>query len=222
MLSKRNKIGLIGLIVMGIALIGFAKFYHTYHGDGDDYAAQSISDFYMTRPEKDMPFGKDTLNSEAHQGRGRHTERNPLGEAADKEDTQRAAEGHQGEYTSEGESDTKGEQDETSEPSRGQRDVSDHGPEEFIDIMRDETARQEWIEAKLEQYRDDIDDDDMEDFKNIIGKLDMTYAIDILDNPDTEKGEEELKEYLRLMLRPKEYNRARELFFRYDFILLEG
>ena len=84
-----------------------------------------------------------------------------------------------------------------------------------------DSNQEEWIEAKLEQYRDQIDEADVEDFRSIIGKLDMDHAIALLDNPDGQAGEEALKAYLRKTLTAEEYERAKELFFQYNYILFE-
>ena len=61
----------------------------------------------------------------------------------------------------------------------------------------------------------------MDDFRSIIGKLDMDHAIALLDNPDAAEGEEQLKAYLHSMLTAAEYGRAKELFFQYNYILFE-
>jgi hypothetical protein len=92
--------------------------------------------------------------------------------------------------------------------------------EVFPDIT-DEQKRQQWIEAKLEEYKDEIDEADVEDFRRIIGKLDMSHAISLLDNPDLAAGEAELKAYLHSVLTDSEYQRTKQLFAKYNHILFD-
>ena len=61
----------------------------------------------------------------------------------------------------------------------------------------------------------------MKDFRSITGKLDMAYATGLLEDPGGEEGELRLKQYLRSNLSSYEYERAKELFFLYNYILWE-
>ena len=113
-----------------------------------------------------------------------------------------------------------------SDPRQDERPSEPNGiepdePEAFSEAIQEAKARKKWMDAKLEQYREQIDAEDLEDFESIIGKLDMDHAAALLDNPDAAEGEEQLKAYLHSMLTADEYNRAKELFFKYDYILLD-
>lgn len=82
-------------------------------------------------------------------------------------------------------------------------------------------ADNSWMEEKLRKYGDEIPEEDMRDFQSITGKLDMSYATSLLEDPGGEEGELRLKQYLRYKLSPHEYERAKELFFTYNYILLD-
>ena len=96
--------------------------------------------------------------------------------------------------------------------------------EEVIDNLDEpvETpADNSWMEEKLRKYGDEIPEEDMRDFQSITSKLDMSYATSLLEDPGGEEGELRLKQYLRYKLSSYEYERAKELFFLYNYILLD-
>lgn len=90
--------------------------------------------------------------------------------------------------------------------------------DEIVPIVLEEESREDWVEAKIEEYRDEIAEGDIADFRHIIGKLDMNYAMGLLDK---ENGETHLKAYMRAKLTAQEYERSKELFLLYNYIIFE-
>lgn len=75
-----------------------------------------------------------------------------------------------------------------------------------------------WVEAQIQKYRDEIDDGDLADFRRIYQKVDITYIQSISQAGYTEEEIQELKTYLRNTL-GGDYERAKELFYKYDYLL---
>ncbi|MDW7671874.1 MAG: hypothetical protein SCK57_02755 [Bacillota bacterium] len=82
-------------------------------------------------------------------------------------------------------------------------------------------TNQTWVEAKIEENRDLIADEDLDDFRAIIGKLDMNHINDILERRVAQDVpmEDALRTYLRSRLNAAEYERAKELFVTYEHLL---
>ncbi len=80
---------------------------------------------------------------------------------------------------------------------------------------------EDWVEQKINENRDAIDDADLNDFRTIIGKLDMDYISKLSENLGTEEGELEFKGYLHSRLTDTEYSRSKELFIKYRDILFD-
>lgn len=96
-----------------------------------------------------------------------------------------------------------------------------HNAAGMMPAVKDGQERQDWVEAKLEEHKDEIDQRDMEDFRIITAKLDMDHVIGLLNNPNVQEGKAHLKDYLHSVLTKSEYGRAKELFFQYIYILFE-
>ena len=78
-----------------------------------------------------------------------------------------------------------------------------------------------WVDQKIKEYEDQIDPADLEDFRTIIGKLDMGHVTEILEGGFTEENQNRLREYLLSRLTPDEYERAKELFITYSYLLFD-
>ena len=92
---------------------------------------------------------------------------------------------------------------------------------EVLEELTEDSTDKDWMDEKLRKYGDDIPEEDMKDFRSITGKLDMAYATGLLEDPGGEEGELRLKQYLRSNLSSYEYERSKELFFLYNYILWE-
>ncbi len=195
MWHRDRKVGLIGLVLVCLAVTGLIMLWRPYQVEEDRYATQTIPR-QDQGPIPDLPPIPDPNHRQEKPSRpGKPTE-------PPKEPTEPP--------------------EESTEPSQETGEPQETGqPEDILDTIKGTQTREEWIEAKLEQYRDQIDEADVEDFRSIIGKLDMDHAIALLDNPDGQAGEEALKAYLRKTLTAEEYERAKELFFQYNYILFE-
>jgi hypothetical protein len=78
-----------------------------------------------------------------------------------------------------------------------------------------------WLEKKIEAHRDEIDDTDLADFRNIITKLDQGYIQGMAaDGFDTEE-QDQLQIHLLERLGEAGYQRAKTLFIRYNYLLSE-
>lgn len=88
-------------------------------------------------------------------------------------------------------------------------------PLEEIEVV----PEKDWIDAKLEEYGDQISDADAKAIKSIVRKLDVNYAMGLLNNTDAAAGEEEFKSYLRGRLSEGEYNKTKELVSKYSHLL---
>ena len=88
------------------------------------------------------------------------------------------------------------------------------------DVIDGETlAIQLWLEQKIEEHKDEIEDEDLADFKSIIKKLDQPFIKKLsIDGFDIEE-QELLKKHLNERLTQSECERAKGLFFKYSFLL---
>lgn len=80
-------------------------------------------------------------------------------------------------------------------------------------------TNQSWVEAKIAENLDRIADEDLDDFRTIIGKLDMDHINAILEGRIDPDIEDSLRTYLRSRLNGAEYERAKELFVTYEHLL---
>lgn len=88
------------------------------------------------------------------------------------------------------------------------------------DVIDGETlAIQLWLEQKIEEHKDEIEDEDLANFKSIIKKLDQPFIKKLsIDGFDIEE-QELLKKHLNERLTQSECERAKGLFFKYSFLL---
>lgn len=92
---------------------------------------------------------------------------------------------------------------------------------EDVDITEPTSAISEsWVEEKIRKHRDEINDEDLEDFRRIYSKVDINFIQGLAKDGYTDEEFEQLKAYLRSTLRG-DYERAKELFFNYSYLLNE-
>lgn len=77
-----------------------------------------------------------------------------------------------------------------------------------------------WVEAKIQKYRDEIDESDLADFRRIFPKVDQGYLQNFANDGYTDEDIEQIKAYLKKTL-GGDYERAKELFYRYNYLLSE-
>lgn len=80
----------------------------------------------------------------------------------------------------------------------------------------------EWIEKKIEENRDYIEnEEDIKDFKQIFSKIDYKYIQRLYQDEVTEKEQTEIKSYLHQQLTDYEYQRTKVLLIKYYRLLDE-
>lgn len=77
-----------------------------------------------------------------------------------------------------------------------------------------------WVEARIQKYRDEIDDADLADFRRIYPRVDIGYVQSVGEGGYTEDELQEVKVYLRKTL-GGDYERAKELFYKYSYLMSE-
>ncbi len=77
-----------------------------------------------------------------------------------------------------------------------------------------------WVDRKIREHRDEIDDGDLADFKRIYSSVNIGYIQSLMDAGLDDERMTELKSYLRNTL-GGDYERAKELFYRYSYLLSE-
>jgi hypothetical protein len=90
-----------------------------------------------------------------------------------------------------------------------------------LELPENSSITREWIREKLEKYGDSIAEEDKEDFVKIVGKLDTAYLTNIYEEGLDDEKYHELKDYLQKNLNSDEYERAKELFFLYNYVFIE-
>lgn len=78
----------------------------------------------------------------------------------------------------------------------------------------------DWVERKIQEHRDEIDDDDLEDFRRLYSRVNIAYIQGIVNDGLDDEGMTQLKSYLRNTL-GGDYERAKELFYKYSYLLSE-
>lgn len=215
--KRYRKVVLVGLVLVCLIAAGLIMLHRTYRSEEDRYAARGVEDVSPDFPERKPLQGDTSVLKERPS-----TQRIPASDQSmcrdrDLNKSRNGFEGSPG-----GKSVYEISPGMSGENSEGlQEEVMPGDMEGLLEVEEAALAKDEWVAAKLEQFKDRINAGDVEDFKNIIGKLDMDYAIALFDNSDGEAIEDELKAYLRETLTPGEYERARELFFEYNYILFE-
>ncbi|HEX2947237.1 MAG TPA: hypothetical protein VHT96_14935 [Clostridia bacterium] len=88
-------------------------------------------------------------------------------------------------------------------------------------IDPDRVYTEEWAEKKIEEHKDVIEQKDLEDFKNIIEEIGTReLSEDMKDGLSTEE-QNKLYNEMKNTLTQDEYERARTLFEKYNWILSE-
>jgi|GEM_PF-442991 len=77
-----------------------------------------------------------------------------------------------------------------------------------------------WVDRKIKEHRDEIDDNDLADFRRIYSSLNIAYVQSIMNDGLDDEGMTKLKSYLRNTL-GGDYERAKELFYEYSYLLSE-
>jgi len=80
--------------------------------------------------------------------------------------------------------------------------------------------RENWVEAKIRKHRSEIDDEDLEDFRRIYSRVDNEFIQSLARDGYTDEEIEQLKSYLKSTL-GGDYNRAKELFYNYSYLMNE-
>ncbi|AEV69383.1 hypothetical protein [Acetivibrio clariflavus] len=80
---------------------------------------------------------------------------------------------------------------------------------------------EDWIERKIREHRNEIDDEDLGDFRRIYSRLNIAYIQSIMNEGLDDEGMTKLKSYLRNTLGTADYERAKELFYKYSYLLSE-
>lgn len=78
----------------------------------------------------------------------------------------------------------------------------------------------DWVERKIQEHRDEIDDEDLEDFRRLYSRVNIAYIQSIVNEGLDDEGITQLKSYLRNTL-GGDYERAKELFYKYSYLLSE-
>jgi len=79
----------------------------------------------------------------------------------------------------------------------------------------------EWAEKKIQEHKDEIDPDDLENFRYIVGKLGEYRISSKLEGGLSEEEQSELYNYMKATLTEEEFETARQLFAEYNWILYE-
>lgn len=77
-----------------------------------------------------------------------------------------------------------------------------------------------WVERKIQEHRDEIDDDDLADFRRIYSSVNIGYIQGLTSDGLSAEESEQLKAYLKSTL-GGDYERAKELFYEYSYLLSE-
>jgi hypothetical protein len=77
-----------------------------------------------------------------------------------------------------------------------------------------------WVDRKIEEHRDEIDDDDLSDFRRIYSSVNIGYIQGLMDEGLDDEEMTQLKTYLRSTL-GGDYERAKTLFYQYSHLLSE-
>ncbi len=77
-----------------------------------------------------------------------------------------------------------------------------------------------WVEEKIQKHRDEIDPDDLADFRRIYPRVDIGYVQSAGKDGYTSEEMNEVKAYLRSTL-GGDYERAKELFYKYNHLISE-
>jgi hypothetical protein len=85
---------------------------------------------------------------------------------------------------------------------------------------KENSQSESWVERKIQEHRDEIDDDDLEDFRRIYSSVDIGYIQGLTSDGLSAEETEELKAYLKRTL-GGDYERAKELFYEYSYLLSE-
>lgn len=91
--------------------------------------------------------------------------------------------------------------------------------EPYIDP--DRVYTEEWAEKKIEEHKDDIAQKDLEDFKNIVEEIGNEKINEGLKEGLSAEEQQELYNEMKSTLTEEEYERARALFEKYNWILSE-
>lgn len=143
-----------------------------------------------------------------------------ISEGADTRNTDSNTPKNEGSMQHPEQTDIKEGQDAESKPQDAQTDApvtivpKDTGNEEF-------EAIQNWLERKIEEHKDEIDELDLKDFRAIITKLDQPYIKQLAVDGFTGEEQGKLKAHLLERLTDSEYERGKELFRKYSYLLDE-
>ncbi len=84
-----------------------------------------------------------------------------------------------------------------------------------------EPYSQEWVDKRIEDHKDEIDEDDLKNFRYIVNKLGAGKVAAYFEGGLSQEDQKELYSYMRSVLTDSEYDSARQLFIEYNWLLYE-
>ncbi|MEN8906738.1 MAG: hypothetical protein ABF289_12345 [Clostridiales bacterium] len=88
------------------------------------------------------------------------------------------------------------------------------------DISEDtEKYSSDWIELQIEKHSDEIDNNDLSDFRRIIVMINQSYIASMAQDGFDSEEQEKLKNHLTQNLSQSDYSKAKILFYKYDYLL---
>lgn len=105
----------------------------------------------------------------------------------------------------------------------------DNAPEQPEEASETDTETQqepkrysrEWAEKKIQEHKDEIDAADLENFRYIMGKIGEGTVMSTFEGGMSEQEQSELYNRIRNTLTEQEYEEAKTLFAKYNWILYE-
>lgn len=82
-----------------------------------------------------------------------------------------------------------------------------------------DATKTNWVDEKVEKYKDEINDTDLKDFKSIFSKIDMDHVNQLFADTSSEDGGLKVRQYLLSILTADEYTKAKQLFGQYNELI---
>ena len=106
--------------------------------------------------------------------------------------------------------------------AQDEKTVANSTPDVTVVVEDDEIpASYDWLEQKIEEHKEEIDEQDLADFRVIIDKINQEQIRIWSEGGFTTEEQDLLKEHLHSRLTESEYLRAKELFTEYRYLLEE-
>jgi hypothetical protein len=94
-------------------------------------------------------------------------------------------------------------------------------PKADVTTSAPKVGSMEWVNEKIRQHKDEIDKNDLADFRNIFSKINMGHVNTLLSDSAAGYGGIEVRVYLHSILSQDEYARAKQLFARYNGLIYD-